>query len=266
MLLLHNDRLLDRSDARMESTQHTMDEFRSEEDDSVDIQPWPVIELIGRAVALASVARRGTLEVDNDRDLFDLETDRFDLVTWARTELQNWISDRELALLNTPVSELTEDDLSECDDALISASTIAWALRAVPSDELPILQDGVAEEQVIEWVPEPWEKVRQLQSRARLRSDEDLALERERWELWYWRSTDVEDDGEVLAEVVEEVQASGIIPVVDGDFATGEGVAYGALSLDDQDDIAWLAELRLRALNWVCGFGDSWERAPLYLD
>lgn len=239
--------------------------FPVKDEDSVDIQPWPVIELIGRAVVLASVTRRGMLEIDSEQDVFDLETDRFDLVTWACTELQNWITDQEVTLLNKSVEELSEDDLSECDDALISASTIAWALRAIRSD-LPVLQDGVAEEQVIEWAPEPWDKVRSLQSRVRLRSDEELAAERERWELWYWRSADVEDGDDALAEVVAEVRESGIIPIVEGDFATTDGVPYFRLNQDDQDDVAWLAELRLRALNWVCGFGDSWERVPLYLD
>src|SRR5688572_11204865 len=98
------------------------------DEDSIDIRPWPVIELIGRAVVLVSVARRGMLEVDTERDVFDLETDRFDLLTWTRTELQNWISDAELNLLNKPVGELNDDDLAECDDALIGASTVGWAL------------------------------------------------------------------------------------------------------------------------------------------
>jgi hypothetical protein len=236
------------------------------EDDSIDIRPWPVMELIGRAVVLASVARRGTLEVDSERDIFDLETDRFDLVTWTRTELQNWVSDRELELLSRPVGELNDDDLAECDDALISASTIAWTLRAVPSAILPMPQDGVAEGQVLEWAPEPWAKVRALQSAARLRSDDELARERERWELWYWRATDVADGTDALADVVAELGESDLIPIVDGDFATDAGIPFSSLGQDDQDDVAWLSELRLRALNWACGFGDSWETAPLYLD
>lgn len=240
--------------------------INDEHDDAVDIRPWPMIELIGRAVVLASVARRGTLEVEAERDVFDLETDRFDLVTWARTELQNWISDRELELLTVPIGELEDEDLAECDDALVSASTIAWALRAIPADELTIPQDGTAEKQAVEWAPEPWAKVRQLQSRVRLRSDEDLARERERWELWYWRATDAADNIDALSEVVQEVTESTIIPIVDGDFATSDGVPYSHLTADVQDDVAWLAELRLRALNWVCGFGDTWEASPLYLD
>lgn len=236
------------------------------DDDTIDIQPWPVIELIGRGVTLATVARRGILEVDDERDNFDLETDRFDLSTWARTELQNWISDDELRLLNTSVGELTDDDLSMCDNALVSATAIAWALRAVDIDHLPLPEQEEVNEQTLKWAPEPWNKVRSLQSRARLRSDEDLANERERWELWYWRVTDGADDDAALRDVVDEVRETGLIPVAEEDFADDRSIPFSRLSEEERDDVAWLSQLRLRALNWVCGFGDSWETAPLYLD
>jgi hypothetical protein len=237
-----------------------------EDEESIDIRPWPVIELVGRAVVLASVARRGMLEVDTQRDVFDLETDRFDLLTWARTELQSWLSDAELGLLSKPVGELDEDDLAECDNALIGASTIGWALNVVTGDQLALPQDGVAEEHILEWAPEPWAKVRQLATRIRLRTDEALAEERERWELWYWRATEAEDASDALSEVVAEVRGSGLIPIAENDLATDAGLPFSSLSADDQDDVAWLSELRLRALNWVCGFGESWEAAPIYLD
>lgn len=236
------------------------------DDDSIDIQPWPVMELIGRSVILATLARRGMLDIERERDIFDLETDRFDLSTWARTELQNWIEEREVIILGKPVGELNEDEISRCDDALIGASTIAWAIRAVESDELPLPQDGTAEEETLAWAPMPWMKVRQLQSRARIRSDENLARERERWELWYWRVFDAPEDPATLANVVAEVRDSGLIPVVEDDFATDAGIPYSSLPEEDLLDIAWLAELRLRTLNWVCGFGRSWESAPLYID
>jgi len=236
------------------------------DEDSIDIRPWPVIELVGRTVVLASVARRGMLEVETERDVFDLETERFDLLTWARTELQNWLTGSELGLLSKPVGELDEDDLAECDNALIGASTIGWALNVVTSVQLALPQDGIAEEQVLEWAPEPWAKVRQLATRIRLRGDEALAAERERWELWYWRATDADDGSDALAEVVAEVRGSSLIPIAENDLATDAGMPFSLLSADDQDDIAWLSELRLRALNWVCGFGETWENAPIYLD
>lgn len=236
------------------------------QEDSLDIQPWPVIELIGRAVTLASVARRGMLEVDSERDAFDVETDRFDLSTWARTELQNWITDDELRLLNASVGELSDDDLTACDDALIGATAIAWAIRAVDAVRLPLPDLDQMNERVLSWAPQPWEKVRSVQSRARLRSDEDLAAERERWELWYWRTTEGDEDPDALAEVAAELRDTGLIPVMEGDFADDEGTPFTRMSPEERDDVLWLAELRLRALNWACGLGETWESAPLYPD
>ncbi len=62
------------------------------------------------------------------------------------------------------------------------------------------------------------------------------------------------------------MRETGLIPVADGDLTDDNGVPFYRLSEEQQDDVAWLAELRLRALNWACGFGESWETAPLYLD
>lgn len=236
------------------------------DDDSIDIHPWPVVELVGRAVVLATVARRGMIDLDEDRDLFEAEADQFDLSAWARTELQNWVNARDAALLTKPAGEMNADELAECEDALIGASTIAWALRAVAIPELPVPQDESVEKATLDWAPEPWEKVRPLQQQARLRSDEDLARERERWELWYWRAVDAEEHPDALADVVADVGAARLIPIVDGDFAANDGTPFSRLSASMREDIAWLAERRLRTLNWVCGFGTDWDAAPLYLD
>lgn len=244
----------------------TNDFHTTTDDDAIDIQPWPVIELIGRGVALATVARRGMIEVDDERDEFDLETDRFDLATWARTELQNWITDDELRILGTTTGDLSEDDLAACDNALVGAAAVAWAVRAIDVDRLSLPENEALNEQVLKWAPEPWEKVRTLQSRARLRSDEDLAAERERWELWFWRATEGDDDPDAVRDVVEELRETDLITTVEGDFSDDEGKPFRAMDPDERDDVAWLAEYRLRALNWVCGFGETWESAPLYLD
>lgn len=233
-------------------------------DDEIDIQPWPVLELIGRAVALTSVAQRGLIEVDDDNDVFTRETDRFELSTWARTELTNWITDYELAILNTPIGNLTEEQMLLADEALYAAGAVAWALRTVPDEYMPTPDSDKFNTSVLAWAPGPWDQVRKLQKQVRLRSDEDLAGERERMELWYWRGSNDISAGE-LAEVVAEIDAADLMPTVSGDLGV-EGVAFGDLPADDRDEITWIAEQRLRALNWVCGFGDSWETAPLEID
>lgn len=233
-------------------------------DDEIDIQPWPVLELIGRAVALTSVAQRGLIEMDDDSDVFTRETDRFELSTWARTELTNWITDAELAILNTPIGNLSDEQLLGADEALYAAGAVAWALRAVRDEYMPVPDSDAFNAAVMAWAPGPWDQVRKLQKQVRLRSDEDLAGERERMELWYWRGGDV--SAEDLVDVVAEIEAADLMPTVNGDLAVGGGIAFGSLSEDEQDEITWIAEQRLRALNWVCGFGDSWETAPLEID
>lgn len=233
-------------------------------DDELDIQPWPVLELIGRAVALTSVARRGLMEIDDNDDVFTRETDRFELSTWVRTELTNWITDTELAIIQTPIGALSEEQMLAADEALYAAGAVAWALRGVNHEYMPVPDNEEFNTAVLAWAPSPWDKVRQLQKQVRLHSDEDLAAERERMELWYWRGGDV--TAEELAEVVTEIQAADLMPTADGDLAVAGGIAYGTLPEEERDDIAWIAEQRLRALNWVCGFGESWETAPLELD
>lgn len=230
-------------------------------DDELDIQPWPVLELIGRAVALTSVAKRGLLEVDDDLDVFSKETDRFELSTWARTELTNWITDAELATINTPIGELTEEQMLLAEEALYAGGAVVWALRGVTDDYMPMPDTDEFLAAVMDWAPMPWDKVRQLQKRVRLRSDQELADERERMELWHWRGSE-EITAEDLAEVIAEVESADLMPIVDGDLAAGD-VSFGSMSEDDRDDLTWIAEQRLRALNWVCGFGETWETAPL---
>lgn len=234
-------------------------------DDELDIQPWPLLELLGRAVTLATVAKRGMIEMDDEADVFSRETDRFENSTWARTELSSWITDAELGALNTNIDKLDDDQMALCDEALYSAGAVAWALRAVPGETLPVGDDDDFNAAVLNWAPGPWEKVRSLQKRARQRSDEELAAERERAELWYWRGND-EISTDDLAEVVAEVGEAKLIPTVDGDFATDAGTPFASLTEDERDDITYIAQARLRALNWVCGFGDNWETAPLDLD
>lgn len=234
-------------------------------DDELDIQPWPVLELIGRAVALTSVAKRGMLEVDDESDVFSRETDRFELSTWARTELSNWITDAELETLNLPIGNLNEAQLLLAEEALYAAGAVTWALRTVAAERLPFPDSDDFNAAVIAWAPAPWDRVRNLQKQVRLRSDEELATERERMELWHWRSN-TEITADELDEVVAEVAEAKLIPVWDGDFAVDARVPYGSLPEDVRDDISWISEQRLKALNWVCGFGDSWETAPLELD
>ncbi len=239
--------------------------------DEIDIDPWPPVELVGRAVVLATLARRYAIELEfqDDGDPFDLETQRFDLSAWSRTELASWLTDDELRIIQIPNGELQDDDADRCEDAIVEGAAIMWALGVLPQDQLPWGDDDQLERALLEWAPEPWGNVRPMVKRVRIRSVDDLAFERERWELWYWRSSFPEkldaESRNAVSEAAAEATAAAIIPTRENDFLVDERT-YGELDELEHEAIAATSVARLRALNWVCGLGKTWESTPLLID
>lgn len=244
-------------------------------EDSIDINLRPVGEVVRRAVLLISLVRRAGMEQGDpggdENDAFERETDRFELYSWARKELANAGTDDEQALLNTPAGELAPAQADRCLSASLPASALCWSLGVVGSLS-PGDADNPPLDQLFNWAPQPWDEASRFAKNARLRDEETIAQEREKWELWYWRATleaaDLEPDedlDELLGDVVGVAADAGLIDVIDGDFSL-DGKAFELVNPDRQATIAHLSEDYLRALNWVCGFGDSWESVPLYPD
>ncbi len=243
-------------------------------DDTIEINPRPVEDLARRTTLLVTLIRRALLETPDDTDdtdTFARETDRFELYSWARREFMSIITGDERSVLESPVGELGLNAINWCLSASIPARALLWALNAqhslspadTPAAEMDILMG---------WAPEPWEEFDRLARRNVRRPEEELAQERERWELWYWRATLTAEDvqpGETLrdtvAEVARDAERADLINVVENDFAV-EGRPFSLLSPDEQDRAAELAEGYLIALNWVCGIGASWEDVPLYAE
>jgi len=247
-------------------------EGRDGDESFIDIQPWPVQELVGRLVCLTTVGRRGAIEAEAPGDPFEAETDRFDLQSWAALELGPWLSTTEAQILRTPVSQLSDDDLAACSDALSSSCAIAWAVRVLPDSTLRIALDNADELRVLEWSPAPWRKVREIARHVRPRSDQELANERERWDIVVWRlslfqdPTTDSDDRAALAEVITEISDVGLPWTDDTDLLIDAGLPFSAMTEEELTEMEHHAALRLRTLNWVCGFGQDWESAPLILD
>lgn len=242
-----------------------------DEDDSVDINPWPVSELVTRTACFGAVAQRLALEINvsGTEDLFDLETDRFDLQAWARLELAASLSGTELSILNTSVSELSPRQQDQCLEGMLATTTLGWYLGFGGIDRLPIDVTHSVENVALTWVPSPWDQVRNIVTRSRPRSIEQLAMERERWELLYWRmSVDMQlpESANALADVVAEISDLESFAVRDGDFTIDSGRVMAELSTTEHEELAQIAVVRLRTLNWICGLGASWENAPLLLD
>lgn len=242
------------------------------DDDFLDIRPWPPIELVGQLVSHVALGRRGLIEGDQNGDVFERETDRFELDAWAKLELTAWMTAEQTAILATPLADLSDAQLDSCQDALIVASTIGWATYIVTLPTLPITTDGGPEGVVLDWAPGPWTPVRNCVKAIRVRSDELLATERERWELLAWRSTLFQDDDSIdvdqqaLEETIAELAGQSLVETNGRDFTIARGKPFGSLRSEDLDEIAHEAELRLKTLNWICGFGESPGTAPIFLD
>lgn len=241
-------------------------------DDFLDIRPWPPIELVGQLVCHVALGRRGLIEGDQNGDIFERDTDRFELDAWAKLELTAWMTAEQTAILATPLADLSEAQLDSCQDALVVASTIGWAIYVVALPALPVPTDGAPEGVVLGWAPGPWTPVRNTVKAVRVRSDELLAAERERWELLAWRSTLFQDDESIdvdrqaLDETISELADQPLVQTNGQDFTVTIGKPFGSLQSDDLDQIAHEAELRLKTLNWICGFGETPGSAPIFLD
>lgn len=245
-----------------------------ESEDEIEISPWPVRELVGRLAVFGALGQRLALELNaaESEDLFDLETDRFDLHAWSRVELPFAAGRDELDLLETAVGRLSGDALDQCVEATIGASTIGWALRLSEAESLPIDVNGALEQDVLIWTPAPWDQVRQVVKRARLRSDDDLATELQRWELVLWRLSlfadpiDLVADREALAGAITEIAPLGLLPMVDDDLAMESGESFGSIDPAMLDELRAVAEIRLKTLNWISGRGPTWHETSAYID
>ncbi len=242
------------------------------DEEFLDIHPWPPIELVGQLVSHVALGRRSLIESDEQGDRFERETDRFELDAWAKLDLTVWMSVDQSAILAAPLANLSEAQLEACHDALIVASTIGWATYIVALPTLPITTDGGPEGVVLDWAPGPWTPVRNSVRAIRVRSDEHLATERERWELLAWRSTLFQDDEamdvdqQALEETIAELAGQSLVETNGQDFIAARGKPFGALPADDLVQIAHEAELRLKTLNWICGFGATPASAPIFLE
>jgi hypothetical protein len=167
--------------------------------------------------------------------------------------------------------DATEDQIAVVAWQAVGLSTLGWALGLVDSLTPGELGDITS---VVQAVPAPWDKINAWTRTARLRPEAEIAKERDRAEILEWR-IDIEgprrlsDEQEradyhaAIVEVVREARTSGLLDS-DGDteFAIG---GRPVTSFDDPEleRLSALTEERLRALNWLCGHGTTWDAVPL---
>lgn len=254
--------------------------------ESLDIEVRSAAEIAGRLVVLAAVVRRAAAELpsppadEGEDDEDDMPADspegqRFDVLVALdeRPLLATAVTAAERRLLAGPIGSLGQE-------AALAASWQLEALAAIASISLPgrfeedpwSLADPV---QTLSGIPEPWDDLRPFVDSIQPPSDEDAAFARERAELWAWRAA-IEDDlatlhgrnqaelRQILRETVEEAVEAGLLPDGRDDFLI-RGRPFRDADAESKATVGQIAVYRLTALNWLCGFGHSWDSVPVDL-
>ncbi|HEY7031246.1 MAG TPA: DUF4272 domain-containing protein [Thermomicrobiales bacterium] len=250
----------------------------STDDQEIEINLRPPSEVARRLIALAALCRRAFLESPSGSAELDEAPDAeaFDLVTWLdEHDLARDLTKEERRLLDTPVGALSRDEMRAGTWNAEALLALGWAGGLLPARLDPIAPGDP--QPVLGSVPSPWSSPAAWIESFDLRSEEEIAGERERAEVWLWRA-EIEDErrhlsGRRLAEletdirdVVRESVESGILRRGAHDDFPVEGRPFRTLQEDRVDLIATIAAVRLHALNWLCGFGSSWDDVPLAVD
>jgi hypothetical protein len=241
-------------------------------DDEIDIQLRSASEVARRAIVVAALLQRMALEDLAGRNDVDGAGENFDLREWIVVErLTDALTASEARLLESPLGSIARADRLDHSWHSEALAALLWSIArcALPAPGLPSELPALLDE-----VPQPWDRVSNWVERAQLRSESDIARERELAELWYWRlgaeierrhapESDRPAYEQAIHEVVTEAAAAGYpADALRGDFVVS-GRPVSDLGSEQLNELAAIAEERLRALNWVSGFGTSWDDVPL---
>jgi hypothetical protein len=242
-----------------------------EEPDEIDVELRTPAEVRTRVLILAAILRRLALENAPDDDAAELLADAFDEREWLRDQgLAGALTKREAALLSSPLGSLAPEAIVEASWQGEGLIALAWAIGIV---EMPPIDATSDPRPVIDIAPRPWDAVEGWMMDPSIVSESDAVRERELAEIWHWRATtelllregspaDREDYEAAIREVATEALAAGKLPALrDGDLPA-RGRSIRDLAGDDLDELTAVTGQRLLALNWVCGFGDSWDDVP----
>jgi Domain of unknown function (DUF4272) len=241
-------------------------------EDDLDIELRPAADVARRAIVVAAVLQRVSLDEAAAYDGVEHQGEAFDLREWISAEhLTDALTSREALIFEAQVGAMRREDRLELSWQTEALAALLWSLGFRQD---PVLGTQSELATLLDNAPSPWESANDWVMRARLRSESDIAGERELADIWRWRlgaelerrtahaSERVAYD-QAIRDVIDEAIAAGF-PV---DAKRGDFVVSGRLIRDlapqELDTLAALADERLRALNWICGFGSSWDDVPL---
>jgi hypothetical protein len=245
-------------------------------DDTVEIQLRPRRQVVDRLLSLIALANRLGLEAQTEYSTEDLEA-RFDLIAWlVEARAIDELSSFERGVLEARLGYLSESERDRLIFSFESALPLAWSLGLI--EQSPSAPTPVEGGDLLPAIPEPGQDVAAFRQQGTSVTEEEAAGERELAEIWYWRlsverdrrdeaKSGVQDLSDVIFETVDEVIEAGyeLVPAADGDFAIN-GTSVRDLRPDQIDFALLIAEARLHALNWLCGYGVNWDDVPLEID
>jgi hypothetical protein len=240
--------------------------------DEIDLELRSPVEIRTRILILASILRRLSLEDAAIEDGGDVSAEAFDEREWLREQgLAGKLTAGEAELIDGPPGTAGPEAISEASWQGEALVVLGWAIGALDMPPVGTLSDP---RPLLDFVPRPWEGAKEWLGDAGIVSESEAAREREIAEIWYWRlttealrrtapSADRHDYEEAIREVAAEAHAAGLLPGLrDGDFSV-HSASIKQLSETEVDELIAVTGQRLRALNWLCGFGDSWDDVPL---
>lgn len=244
----------------------------TDQDDEIEIELREPAVVAERVILLASLLRRLAVEGGADRGASAAQAEVFDEREWLREQkLFSSLTDLERSVLEAPLGYIAESDRIAVSWQIEALAALLWSLGRGPR-LAPWHQADFAKSPLE--IPAPWDDSRTWTAEAALQPEETIARERDVAELWHWRATveslsrsssprDRESFASAIGETVTEAEQSGLLAtVIAGDFAVDE-VPVRELPDDRIDDLLATTTQRLHALNWVCGFGATWDAVPL---
>ncbi len=253
-----------------------MSDSGQSDSDSLEIEIRPVERIVRRLLVLQTIADRVALEgvsTDHPDSEDDSDALRFDQIAplfisgaieecsaKERVFLTNLAQSTTLG--NEPVFALAGEAL----EVLLTVCGIGRPLPPPPQRYLPVGLDRSR-----------FESSRldaQLAKTLHGPDPGEAAEARERVELWHWRAlTEFEirtanpAERAKLRKIVRTVTAeavhSGLVAPESRDDFGGATIPVSSWSDDELMAFAIAVETRLKALNWLCGFGATWDDVPL---
>jgi hypothetical protein len=240
--------------------------------EEIDVELRLPVEIRTRILVQAAVLRRLALE-DAAIDVgSDPSAEAFDEREWLREQgLAGELTADEAAMLDSPLGSVAPDRITEASWQGEALVVLAWAIGALDTPQVGTVSDP---RPVIAVVPRPWDETKAWLGDPAIVSESEAAREREAAEIWYWRLTtevlrrtasaaDRQEYEEAIRDVTAEALDAELVPALRDDDFSVHGKSIKDLSGDDINQLIAVTGQRLRALNWLCGFGTSWDDVPL---